>query len=756
MRPASSHAQPSGGRPSRRAAALAFALAIVTVAAFLVLAAQRDSFHTVSGDEGTYLAMAESLALDGDLRIDKRDVQRLVESGSLGRQAVILQHAGDADFYSKPTLYPLLAAPFYRLAGGPLGLVALNLFALGGALWCAWCYLRRFDPDRALLTLTSFAGAGALLAYVAWRTADLIQVAAVLAGLALCLGPLPRRGLDDPAPTLFASPWAALLGGALLGLAGSLRITNLAMAAAPLVALLLHRRHRRAALVAAGLAGALLAGACSNWVLAGSPSPYRTTRATFDAASGYPTHEVQPLENRYETSFSKVRMRSPHIRPIVSVYAALYFLIGRHSGLLLYTPMALLLLAGALRRPDRAAASLLAAVGGLTVVYLLWLPHNYFGGGACIGNRYFLVAYAALPLAGRPLGWRRLWAGWLLAALAFVSAFQSHRTVGELGRSSQNHAYAGVFRWLPYESTAESIEGNRERFWPKENWENLHFTDPFSRVGAWSFRLSTETPPAELEVANQRPGAPLRFLVLSTAPRLTFVYRDWKHSTEVPLRRPLGPSGLVEIAPAPAWRHHPLWFYWQLQDLFTIRLFTLAIHTPDGLPAEAEIRYLGSSELPSQAFYRRTVLRAELPQTAPAGGTTVVPLEIRNDSEQPWRSDDVLPVHLSYRTACAGLPLVEGPRSQLPDVVLPGEILSTSVEVQWPGVETTCELTVDMVVEGVAWFAAQAGGPLATRSVEVAATPASPTEADSHSTAASATPSRRMSRERSGAGAGNR
>jgi hypothetical protein len=727
MRPASSNPRPTraepAARPSRRGALLAATLAVSSLGAFLVLAAQRDSFRTVSGDEGTYLAMAESLALDGDLRIDAGDAQRLLDSASPGRQAVILQHVDDADFYSKPTLYPLLAAPFFRLAGGPIGLVWLNLLALGGALWCAWLYLRRFDADRALLTLTSFAGAGALFAYVAWRTADLIQVAAVLAGLALCLGPLPRRGLGDPAPTLFASPSAALLGGALLGFAGSLRITNLAMAAAPLIALVLHRRHFRAALVATGLAAALLVGAGSNWILAGAPSPYRTTRATFDTASGYPVPGAETAENRYESSLSTVRMRSPRIRPVLSAYAALYFLVGRHSGLLLYTPLALLLLGGALRRPDRTAGALLAAVGGLAVVYLLWLPHNYFGGGACIGNRYFLVAYAGLPFACRPLGWRGLAAGWLLAALAFVSAVQSQRVVGDLAPSSQDHAHAGAFRWLPYESTAENIEGNHERFWPKEDWELLHFGDPFARVGAWSFRLSTESPAAELEVANRRPGAPLRFLVLSPASRLTLVYRDWRHSTEVSLRRPLGRSGLVEIEPASAWRRHPLWFQWQLEDLFTIRLFTLGIQTPDGTPAEAEIRYLGSLELPTESFYRRSVIRAELPPSAPAGGRSTLVLAVRNDGDRPWRSDDVLPVYVSYQMACTGLAFIEGSRSQLRETVGPGETFAAHLEVEWPEVETTCDLKVDLLVEGVAWFAAETGAPLARASVEVVVAP---------------------------------
>jgi len=224
-------------------------------------------------------------------------------------------------------------------------------------------------------------------------------------------------------------------------------------------------------------------------------------------------------------------------------------------------------------------------------------------------------------------------------------------------------------------------------------------------------------------VANQRPDAPLRFLVLSSAPRLTLTYTDWKQSTEVSLRRPLGRSGVVEFTPAPAWRHHPLWFQWQLQDPFTIRLFRLALHTPDGSPAEAEIRYLGSSELPTESFYRRSVIRAELPRSAPAGGRSTLVLAVRNDGDRPWRSDDVLPVYVSYQMACAGLAFIEGPRAGLREKVAPGETFAAHLEVEWPAVETTCDLKVDLVVEGVTWFAAETGAPLARASVEIGAAP---------------------------------
>jgi hypothetical protein len=717
--------------------AIALLLGLLSAAAFLAIGSLRGSLERVSGDEATFIAMAESLALDGDLAFRSEDAARLEAAPQAGRKAVILQRAGDRIFYSKPIVYPLVAAPFYRLAGIP-GLLLLNLLVLAAALWLARAYLRRFAGETAALTLVTFVGASALPAYAAWKMSDTLQVGFALAGLALCLGPLVRHG-DDRAHDLhpvLASRWAPLVGAALLGLVVSMRTTHLAIAVIPVLACLLHRRWRRAAVTAAAIGITLLALSGLTRVTSGAAQPYKATRATFDPASGYPTESAPAKIDRFEEARATVGIRP--VRPAVTAYASLYFLIGRHSGLVLYYPLALVLLLASLARPDRVGAAALLGALGLVGLYLVLFPHNYFGGGAAIGNRYFLLAYVALLFAPSRLpGWRSLAAVWALAAVVLVSVMLSLGRAREADPSSQSHAHAGIFRWMPYESTANYIDGSRERFW-LERWELVRFADPWARVGEQSFVLEAGAPPAEIEIATWRgsadapPRGPLarkesegngamRFLVLSEARRLDFVYRDWRKEVVVPLERPVGRRGLVEIQSSAPWRRHPFWFFWMIEEPFSARVLRLSIRTPDGSPARAEVRYLGPTGLPDD-IYERAVLALEMPETAAPGSVSRVPLRVRNDSARRWTSDDVLPVFLSYRLHGereGERVSIEGGRTRLPGEIEPGEVLEAEIEVTWPQQPGEWVLAIDLVIEGLAWFETSTGEPLGKAIVAV-------------------------------------
>jgi len=65
--------------------------ALVVVAGFVALALIRNSFTTVSGDEGTFLAMIASLAEDGDLEFGSEDEARVQALPKRGGKALILQ-----------------------------------------------------------------------------------------------------------------------------------------------------------------------------------------------------------------------------------------------------------------------------------------------------------------------------------------------------------------------------------------------------------------------------------------------------------------------------------------------------------------------------------------------------------------------------------------------------------------------------------------------------------------------------------------
>ena len=97
--------------------------------------------------------MTASLAHDGDLIFDERDLERLEERAPGPTPAVILQRTEKGITFSKPVLYPILTTPLYSLLGDS-GMVATNAGLLTIALVLFWRRLRRLGPpSRAFWTL---------------------------------------------------------------------------------------------------------------------------------------------------------------------------------------------------------------------------------------------------------------------------------------------------------------------------------------------------------------------------------------------------------------------------------------------------------------------------------------------------------------------------------------------------------------------------------------------------------------------------
>ena len=74
---------------------LAAGLLVFAVLCQLTLLSLRRTASVVSGDEGTFLAMTESLALDRDLVFGSADLNRVEAASEKGRKALILQKFGD-------------------------------------------------------------------------------------------------------------------------------------------------------------------------------------------------------------------------------------------------------------------------------------------------------------------------------------------------------------------------------------------------------------------------------------------------------------------------------------------------------------------------------------------------------------------------------------------------------------------------------------------------------------------------------------
>ena len=704
------------------------AASLATLAAlscFATLGVLRHRPHALRGDEGTYVAMTASLVRDGDLAFGEADAA-WARAWPERPAPLILERTPRGVAYSKPVLFPLLAAPFYA-AAGRAGFWILNALVLAAALALARAALaRRAGGEAALSTVLLFTAASTIVPYLAWQMTESLQVALATAGLALALagelGPPPATARGT-AERLLASPRAPWAGAALLGLLVALREPNAAVAAVPALAALGARRLRRAAALAAVAAAAYGLLVLVTWGLTGAPNPYKTPRSTFLAETGYPLPSEPQAMARFEPIGHLATSRLglvPELEPALSAYATLYFFVGRHSGMLVYLPAALALLAAAVAGSDRAGRAALAGFAAAAGFYLVWWPTNYFGGETCVGNRYLLAAYPCLLFAPARLPsarWRA--AAWAVGFVVAASALVSVGRTRELERSSQNHAYAGLFRWLPYESTAPAVEGRRDRYW---RGDFVRFVDPYVEVEPASFVVAADGPAAELEIATFWNGEPFHWLAESNAPDAALVVSDWLRSRRIPLaaRSGGGAGGPVSWSPSPAWRVHPFW--WRSEPAYRARLVRLRLEsTTPG--ATARLRYLGRRGVPERGFGRE-VLAVVLPTSAVAGERALVPVRVAHRGEWAWSSSDTLPVHLAAVLVAADGSGTYEQRVPLPERVRPGETLDAAVELEWPRTPGRYRLTVDLVLEGVAWFGDRVGAPLASGEVTVLPAPA--------------------------------
>ena len=687
--------------------------ALAAMALFVALRAGRLSEVELRGDEGTYVAMTASLARDGDLRFGDADAARA--AAQPGGATVILQRTPSGVAYSKPVVYPLVAAPFYAVAG-ERGMVAANALLLVAAFVLAAAFLGRFgDRSRATETVLTFAFASIVVPYAAWRMAESLQVALAAAGLALALAPLRRPASREEVEArgalarLLDVKWAPYAGMLLLGVLVAMREPHAAVALVPVLAALLAGERRRAAMLFAALVVAYLAVVGATMALSGAPSPYKARRATFNVETGYPAGpQAATALERFDAdeawATSSLGLR-PELEPRTSAYATLYFFVGRHSGLIAYLPALVVFAFVALRRPDRVTVAALAGCGGLALFFLLWWPTNYFGGETFVGNRYLLAGAPCLLLGLPRLPSRRALALiWVLAAVAGLSALASVRRAAALDPTSQSHTHAGLFRLLPYESIAPLVDGRRDRYW---SGDFVRFVDPYARAHARQFELDAGAPAAELELATVWDGRRTTWLVDCDAPDATLVVSDWLDRRRFRLgARGSGSGGPVVVEASPAWRIHPFW--WSQGELARARALRFRLESPRP-GAKATVRYLGRRGIPATLARELTV--GELPAAALAGSAATVPVRLRNTGDWSWSSEEVLPVQVGVRFTPlepAGVP--SEMRFALPLTVQPGESLELPVSWRWPAAAGRYSVTIDLVLEDVAWFGERGGG----------------------------------------------
>lgn len=397
---------------SERAARVTLAL-VIAVLAGAAAAARIPYFWS---DGATYHGMAWSLAEDGDLQYEARDVFRTRREFPSGPQGIFLKRASGGWelapevgfpwlrrvraqdprlYYAKAFAYPVAAASLVKLFG-TRGLLLANAAFLGLTLALGYAELRRrTTPARALLaTLALFLGTVAPL-YLFWPQPEVFNLALITAGLVTWRWNQP------------------VLAAVLLGIATYSKPYNLFLALPlGLEPLLAGRSQWARGLLESLRRGAVLALTVAalfgmNRLVTGEFNYQGGERKTFygtfpleahgvtfgNSGQWMTTDQLGPLvEGRDEAT-----RRTGPARPASEYRQAFvrnlgYFWAGRFGGALPYfAPVVLAALAFLLAGPrDRAGWLALAALAVSWIFYIWMIPDNWYGGGGTVGNRYFL------------------------------------------------------------------------------------------------------------------------------------------------------------------------------------------------------------------------------------------------------------------------------------------------------------------------------------------------------------------------------
>jgi hypothetical protein len=730
---------------------LALVALTLCLAAFPLALGKPGLPPTLKADESAYYLMALSLVRDGDLRLTTADVDRAFDEfpfGPIGNLIVMTDDGWQTVYFGKPWLYSLLVMPLVAACGAN-GMLSANMLMMLGMVWMGFSYLRRFNPDAvAALFSVGFFGLSAGFAYVFWLQPEVLNMAGVTAALFLGLRPA-RRGRGELV-------WAALSGAALCA-----PVYNKPVFAALGLAIVWgYLRERRWPVLAAWLLGAALTMAALaglGTLLTGHPSSYLgvvrrsvtlcepgqmpigpereagTADPELPAGGLLSPPPPAPPSNAWSWLF-----HVPDIPPREFLENLRYFLWGRHTGLLLYLPFAVVALGYFLahRRRDGQRWVLLGSAAIIALFFLVFVTPNWHGGGGFVGNRYFVTAYPAFlflvtrlaPLAPVLAGYA---VGGLLLAPILLTPF------GPVGPEPtlQAHVRNFPYRLFPLELSLRHVPGyERVR---TGDVTLIGRRDVFLPRGEGSFWV--------------RGASPVEVVVLSPQPLDSVLLLVENPVAGNPVSLSLE-GDRHELAPAPGAQRvvlipkGPHGFRW-LRHAEPLLVYRLRVHTPTGrvrpweqrfppnacpyFPRDetsrqgfftgAAITYLGPSSALEQDVFALQWREVTLPERVAVGQAFTVTARLVNRSAVAWRAAGAARVQLSYhwRDAAGEVAVWDGERTPLPQDVAPGAAVRVETKVVAPSQPGRYLLELDPVFEHVAWFSERDESSVLRGEVEV-------------------------------------
>ncbi len=440
---------------SRPATVVAWALFALMALGVTVSVLSYD-FRTepVIGDQASFLVNAQSLAHgDHNLSYDRADFERFLDVGWADQPyGLFFQRYRYGWSFAKPYGYSVWLVPFLRVLGARWGMPVANLALMAAITVLGATLLRlRFRGAVVPLTLGAYLFGSYLFFYAYHFYVELFVVALVsVVFLALV------KGVREERPG-WVTAGVAISAFLVAEKAPALVLVGPACAYA--VARLGSWRLRVQSIVVAGLVLAVAVAPYLYYSDGRTWSAYGGER--YYAAGGAPFGGSDAYERfRLGDSFSVGYVRDQAFRDIPDkARSAVYYVAGRHTGVLVFMPLAVFLVAATLidrRRGSGLGWVVLVGLGAYVLFYVWLFPGNYYGGGQSFGNRYFLQAspaVLALPVVFR-LRARALaiaGAASILVALVFLWPHYERPSsaLRDLWRTSP------VQRVLPFESNQE-------------------------------------------------------------------------------------------------------------------------------------------------------------------------------------------------------------------------------------------------------------------------------------------------------------
>ena len=702
----------------------------------------------LKADEPAYYMMALSLARDGDLLVAEEDVDRALREFPYLRISNLILMSTDGwrtAHYGKPYVYSLFAAP---LAGpfGANGILLLNAILLVAMIWMGTLYLGRWNPSwLAALFSTGFFLLSIGSAYAFWLQPEVFNMASVTA--ALFLGFPRREGRSGEAER--GCLVRALLSGAVLMPAVYAKPM---VAAVALPLLWIHLRGRRWRRAVAWLGGAVVAMgliAGLSALLTGTPTAYLGVERQGvticqpgtlpwdvpDAGALSTAVERSPTAGAWSWVFRVPDVEWWELRSNLG-----YFLWGRHTGLLLYTPFAALAVALFLLHARGSVHRwlLLAALTAVALFFLLVIPSNWQGGGGFVGNRYFVNVYPAfLFLATRIRPRALVLAGYALGGLFLGPILLTPFGAAVPEPTLQFHTRNAPFRLFPLEQTLREVPGyHRVRI------GNVHFIGRKDQVLPRGETLWVRgADRTELWMLSTDPIDEAVFEVRSPAPgnRVRFAVEGVAETVSVGPGADGGTAQRVSLAPeGPTFRGSRTGRSFVGYRLVVraedgrSRAYTKR-YPPNPCPDEifgydrsrqetfflgAELRFLGPGDALGADVFGIEWEEVEVRRRVRAGQTFYARVRLRNTSQSAWSDAGAAEVRLSYHwLAPVGsvgpdgeletldrIVEYDGLRTDLPLPIKPGEAVEVLQEIEAPEEPGRYVLALDPVFEHVGWF----------------------------------------------------